>query len=441
MTSLIGDGGNQALGGGGLLGRGVSAFRPDNVAPIALVSLVGIMIFPLPSVVLDLLLAISIGLSLVVFILTLNIERPLDLSAFPSILLVLTLLRLSLNIASTRLILSKGHEGPGAVSQVITAFSDFVVGGNYLIGVIIFLILVIINFVVITKGSGRIAEVSARFMLDAMPGKQMSIDADLSAGLISEADARQRREDVQNESAFFGAMDGASKFVKGDAIAGIVITVINIIGGLLVGVAQNDLTFGDAATTYTELTIGDGLAAQLPSLLLSVAAGILVSRAADQDSLGNTLAKQIFGNSKVLAMAAVFLAVTGLIPGMPTFAFGILGLGLGTVAYFGRGEKVVKQEPTEPPLSRSEEERAEIEQSLPVDLLEVEVGYELVPLVDEALEGSILTRISAIRKQIATDLGVVVPPIHMRDNLQLRPGEYSFLLSGAELGRGELRVR
>ena len=415
----------------------------DNAFAGAMVGIVAIMILPLPTFLMDLFLAMSISLSMIVFILALNIDKPLQLSSFPAMLLVLTLMRLGLNIASTRLILSKGDQGADAVIKVIKSFGDFVVGGNFVIGIIVFLILVIINFVVVTKGTGRIAEVSARFTLDAMPGKQMAIDADLAAGAITEVEARARREELQTESNFFGAMDGAAKFVKGDAIAGLIITAVNIIGGLIIGTVQQDMSAGEAAMTYTQLTVGDGLASQVPSLLTSVASGIIVTRTTTPGPLGNTVAKEIFQSKRPLYLSSVFLIGLGIVPGMPHIPFFVLGGILAAVAY--NTKETLDPESEDAPEAgdtrdTAEREREELETLLPVDLLEIEVGYELVPMVDANRDGALLKRISGIRKQIATELGLVVPPIHMRDNLQLRPGEYRVMLSGSEVGRGELDV-
>jgi flagellar biosynthesis protein FlhA len=415
----------------------------DNLFAGAMVAVIAVMIVPLPSFIMDLLLSFSISAAMVVFILSLNIEKPLDLSSFPSILLVLTLVRLSLNVASTRLILSKGDQGADNVSRVIKSFGEFVVGGNYVLGIIIFLILVLINFVVITKGSGRIAEVSARFTLDAMPGKQMAIDAELAAGALTEAEAKQRREDIQTEANFFGAMDGAAKFVRGDAIAGLVITAINIIGGLIIGTMQQDMDVGEAAKTYTMLTVGDGLASQLPSLLTSVASGVIVTRTSTPGALGDTVMDQVLGPKRPLVLSAVFLGALGVVPGMPHLPFLLLAAGM---AYMGlksddpATEEEELEEQQEAHSSKTEREREELESLLPVDLLEVEVGYELVPLVDGNRDGALLGRINGIRKQLAQDLGVVVPPIHMRDNLQLRPGEYRVMLCGNNIGSGVLQV-
>ena len=419
--------------------RGVS-FKETSFIMVLMMT-VGIMLLPLPTTMMDLLLAFSISISLILLILSVNVEHPLQLSSFPSILLIGALLRLALNIASTRLILSKGDQGPDAVSRVIAAFADLVVGGNVVLGVIIFAILVTINFVVITKGSGRIAEVAARFTLDAMPGKQMSIDADLAAGLIKEEEAKERRKNLQLEANFFGAMDGASKFVRGDAIAGLIIVAVNIIGGLVIGTAQKDLSLGDAAEIYTMLTIGDGLVSQVPALLTSVAAGIITTRITSETSLGTEVSGQLFASKRAMFIAAGTLGSLGAVPGMPTMPF----FALASILAFG-ASRVKEEEPeepvsTEPELSTSEKDRQELEENLSMDLLEMEVGYELVPLVDMSNDGMLLKRISGIRKQIANDLGVIVQPIHMRDNLMLKPAEYRVMLSGQEIARGEIRPR
>ena len=417
-----------------------SIFGVEGLFAGSMVGLLGIMIFPIPPMLLDMLLGVSISLSLVVYLLSMNVQRALDLSSFPSILLILTLMRLSLNVASTRLILTKGDQGPDAVSSVISAFGNFVVGGNYLVGIIVFLILVIVNFVVITKGSGRIAEVAARFTLDGMPGKQMAIDADLASGLIGEVDAKTRRAEVEQESTFYGAMDGAAKFVRGDAIAGLVITAINIVAGLIIGMVQQDLSAAEAAEIYTTLTVGDGLVSQIPSLLTSSAAGLIVTRTASKGGLGETLSKQLFGLRRPTVLASGMLGFMAFVPGMPTLVFLGISAGLAAIAIKVGGEVDEPEEEAVEVLSKPEAERQALERLLPMDLLEIEVGYELVSLVDTERDGSLLRRITGVRRQIAQELGVIVPPIHMRDNLRLRPGEYRFLLSGNELGRGELRV-
>ncbi|MFH1130324.1 MAG: flagellar biosynthesis protein FlhA [Pseudomonadota bacterium] len=412
----------------------------DVVLSAGMLSIVAVMIIPLPRMIMDFSLSISICLGLVTFIVEVYLKEPLEFSVFPSLIVVATLLRLALNIASTRLILSHGSEGPAAAGAVIQAFGQFVVGGDYAVGLIIFLILVVINFVVITKGAGRVAEVAARFTLDAMPGKQMSIDADLNAGLITEKEARRRRDRIQNEADFNGSMDGASKFVRGDAVAGLVITAINVIAGIGIGTLKHDMSLSEAAQTFTILTVGDGLVTQIPALLISTAAGIVVTRAADDKDLGTTLVRQLIRYRRPSGIAAIFLGGLGLVPGMPHFTFLVLAGCAGAAALFapkedtdgkGEGELEVKKEETEQDM---------MEQLLPIDLLELEIGYELVALVDGAKDGNLLSRISGIRRQFVTDLGVIVPPVHVRDNLTLKPSEYRVMLSGSEIGRGEVLV-
>jgi len=403
---------------------------------VGVIGVLIIMIIPLPTFVLDLLLSFNITISIVILLVSMYVLRPLDLSVFPSILLTVTLLRLSLNVASTRLILLRGNEGTAAAGQVIKAFGTFVVGGNYFVGLIVFFVLTLINFIVITKGATRIAEVAARFTLDAMPGKQMSIDADLNAGLITEADARRRRADTEREADFYGAMDGASKFVRGDAIAGVVIIVINIVGGLIIGVLQKGMDIGDAACTYTLLTIGDGLVTQVPALIVSTAAGMLVTRSTASSNLGAELTSQLFVQPKAIATASVMLFIFGLIPGMPKVSFMIISLISGVLAYnlfkFKRKAEEVKEEvPAVAP-------KEAVERLLALDLMELEVGYGLIPLVDAGQGGELLQRIKSLRKQLALDMGFIIPAIHIRDNLQLKPNEYSFLLKGVEIAKGEL---
>jgi len=403
---------------------------------IGVIGVLVIMIVPLPTFLLDLLLSFNITISIVILLMSMYVLRPLDLSSFPSILLTVTLLRLSLNVASTRLILLRGNEGTAAAGQVIKAFGTFVVGGNYLVGLIVFFVLTLINFVVITKGATRIAEVAARFTLDAMPGKQMSIDADLNAGLITEADARRRRADTEKEADFYGAMDGASKFVRGDAIAGIVIILINIVGGLIIGVLQKGMDVGDAARTYTLLTIGDGLVTQVPALIVSTAAGMLVTRSTASSNLGADLTGQLLVQPKAIATASIMLFIFGLIPGMPKVSFMIISLLSGFLAYnlfkLVKKKEAIKEEA--PVVSAKEP----VERLLALDLMELEVGYGLIPLVDAAQGGELLQRIKSLRKQLALDMGFIIPAIHIRDNLQLKPNEYSFLLKGVEIARGEL---
>jgi flagellar biosynthesis protein FlhA len=405
--------------------------------PVVLVGIVLLMVVPLPAFILDLLLAVSIALSLSLLLVSIHLEKPLDLSVFPTIVLFGTLLRLALNVASTRLILLHGSEGPGSAGAIIHAFGEFAVGGNYIVGTTVFVLLIVINFVVITKGAGRVAEVSARFTLDAMPGKQMSIDADLSAGAITQEQARSRRKEVEQEADFFGAMDGASKFVRGDAIAGLLMTAINVIVGFIVGVAQNDMSLGDAASTYTLLTVGDGLASQIPALLMSTAAGVVVTRSSSTGGLSETLIKQLGRSSHALYGTAGLLGVAGLLPGMPLIPFAILA---GLLAWAGRtAQLAVPTQATEGAVSRpAPTERELIEDQLPVELLALEVGYELVPLVESG--GALLERIGAIRKNLALELGIIIPAVHVRDNLRLSAGQYRLLLSGNLVGGGVLKI-
>ena len=405
---------------------------------LGLVGIVLMLVIPLPPMLLDVLLTFSITIGLLVFLLAVNFGDPAEFSSFPSVLLVSTMLRLSLNIASTRLILLRGHEGPEAAGNVIHAFGAFVVGGSYIVGVIVFVILVIINFKVITAGAGRIAEVAARFTLDAMPGKQMAIDNDLANGHISEVEARKRRTAVSDEADFYGAMDGANKFVKGDAVAGLIITAINILGGIIIGVAQQGMTFGDAAETYTILTVGDGLVAQIPALLTSMAAGLIASRTATGEDLGTTLVRQLLGRPEPLIVAGIALGGIALAPGMPTFVF--LGLSGACFAAARRAKRLAAQPKPEAGDSKpTSEEEAPLHDLLDVKLLSLEVGFDLVPLVDRNRGGDLLKRIAAVRRQLVPELGMVMPPIHVRDNLRLPSGDYRLLLSGQTIGEGNLR--
>jgi len=416
--------------------------RLASILPIALVGIVLLMVVPLPAIILDLLLAVSIALSVALLLVSIHLEKPLDLSSFPTILLFTTLLRLALNVASTRLILLNGPNGTDAAGDVIRSFGEFIVGGNYLVGAAVFLLLVIINFVVITKGAGRVAEVSARFTLDALPGKQMSIDADLASGILTQAQAKKRRREIEREADFFGAMDGASKFVRGDAIAGLLMTSINIVVGFIVGVVQMDMSAGEAAGTFTVLTVGDGLASQIPALLVSTAAGVVVTRAAAGAALGPTLLKQLGSNRSALYSAAAIIGFVGVLPGMPALPFLALAAGLGAAA---RAVKPEVEEPEEgapaqtPEQDAQKTDREEIREMLPLDRLELEVGFDLVPLVDADQGGDLVERIGAIRRNLATELGLIVPSIHIRDNLQLRSTTYRLLLSGNEVGSGDVR--
>jgi flagellar biosynthesis protein FlhA len=414
----------------------------DVFLAVAIVGIIVFMVIPLPTVLLDILLSFNITFCLTIVLVATYIMKPLELSSFPSIILLATLFRLSLNIASTRMILLHGNEGTMAAGKVIKAFGGFVVGGNYVVGAIIFLILVIINFVVITKGAGRIAEVAARFTLDAMPGKQMSIDADLNAGLIDENEARARRTIISQEADFYGAMDGASKFVRGDAIAGVIITLINIVGGLAIGVLQNDMSFSHAAQNYTLMTVGDGLVTQIPALIMSTAAGIVVSRAGSNSALGRQIVSQILLQPRAIGIASAVLLGFGLIPGLPTLPFMILSAMAGTVAYLvsqSRKTGLVEEE-----AKKMLEEKAKPPERLaalpPLDILALEVGYGLIPLVDAEQDGTLLDRIKSIRRQIAQDIGIIVPSLHIQDNMQLKPAEYSILLKGNEIARGELML-
>ncbi len=424
-----------------------SGFRKETADIIMVVGVIGIlmtMILPVPPVLLDLLLAMNIALAIIVLITTMYSLNPLDFSIFPPMLLLLTLFRLSVNVASTRLILLRGGEGAGAAGSVIMAFGNFVVGGNYVVGLVIFIILVIVNFKVITAGSGRIAEVAARFTLDAMPGKQMAIDADLNAGLIDELEAKERRSEIAKEAEFYGAMDGASKFVKGDAVAGIIITAINITGGFIIGVFQQDMTMIDAAGTYTLLTIGDGLVSQIPALIISTAAGILVSRSGTGQRMGEEFAKHILQSDVPIYIGSVIVFMFGFVPGLPAFPFMTLGIGLAASVYYF-GESLEDEEAAITAQDGTGEGEVEsgpedVEHLLSLDNMELEVGYGLIPLVDKGQEGALLGRIRAIRRQFAGELGVVVPPIHIRDNLKLKPSEYRLLIKGLDVAGGELMV-
>ncbi len=407
------------------------------LVPLVLVGIVLLMLVPLPPFFNDLLLAGSIALSLSLLLVALYLERPLDLSVFPTLVLFGTLLRLSLNVASTRLILLHGSEGASAAGEIIRSFGEFVVGGNYLVGATVFVLLIVINFVVITKGAGRVAEVSARFTLDAMPGKQMSIDADLAAGAITQDQARQRRKDVEHEADFFGAMDGASKFVRGDAIAGLLMTGINIVVGFLVGVLQNGMEPARAASTYTILTVGDGLASQIPALLMSTAAGVVVTRASAGGSISSTLLSQLGRSSTPLYTTAALVGMVGLVPGMPLIPFAALGALLVFAARAADGAAAKAAEP-EADVPSKPSEREQLEGALHVDLLALEVGFDLVSLVEGG--GALLERIGAIRKNLAAELGIIIPPVQIRDNLRLRPGQYRLLLADDSIAKGELRV-
>jgi len=422
--------------------RSLARGNKDVLLPIGMVAILIIMVLPVRPFMMDMLLTLSIASGLLILMVALYTLRPLDFSAFPSLLLIVTLFRLSLNVASTRLILLHGHEGSDAAGSVIEAFGKFVVGGNYVVGMIVFTILVIINFVVITKGAGRVAEVSARFTLDAMPGKQMSIDADLNAGLINEDQARQRRRTIEQEADFYGAMDGASKFVRGDAIAGIIITIVNIVGGLVIGVMQHGMEVANAAQNYTLLTIGDGLVAQIPALIVSTAAGIVVTRASTDKTLSETLQMQLTVEPRSMGVASGILIFFSLIPGMPTLPFLIMGSGVGYLAYaLGASRKeaqVQAVKKAEIAQAAVPIEPEKVESLLPLDILALEVGYGLISLIDPEQNGDLLERVKSIRRQFALDMGFVVPPLHIRDNLDLKPGGYSVLIRGNQVASGEL---
>lgn len=426
------------------LNQNLSHFNSTALAaPLLILMVLSMMVLPLPPFVLDLFFTFNIAISILVLMVAVNTQKTLDFSSFPSVLLITTLLRLSLNVASTRIVLMEGHNGGDAAGKVIEAFGQFLVGGNYTIGIVVFAILTVINFVVITKGAGRVAEVSARFTLDAMPGKQMAIDADLNAGLIGEDEARKRRAAIAQESEFFGSMDGASKFVRGDAIAGIIIVLINIIGGLIVGVAQHGMSLGEAGSVYTLLTIGDGLVAQIPGLIISIAAGMVVTRVSDERNVGQQVYSQVFTNPRTLAITAGIIGALGIIPGMPNMVFLLIASGIGTLAW-----KLAKSRvpiPVEAPVQVAAPRPREAQEASwadvqAMDVLGLEVGYRLIPLVDKAQNGELLRRIRGIRKKFAQDVGFLVSPVHIRDNLELKPNTYRILLKGVSLGEGEAFV-
>ena len=431
-------------------------------------AIMAIIIVPLPSALLDLLLAVVIALSVLILLISLYIPKPTDLTTFPTLLLIITLFRLALNIATTRMILSHGHEGPEAVSDIVTSFGNFVVGGNLVIGVIVFSILVLINFMVITKGSGRVAEVAARFTLDAMPGKQMAIDADLNSGLIDESEAKRRRAEILQDANFYGAMDGSSKFIKGDAVAGIIITLINIIGGFLIGIFQFDLDVGSSANTYTILTIGDGLVSQIPALIISTAAGIMITRGSS-DTGGNFAEgsiNQLMGNARIMIIVGFIMLLFAAVPGLPTLSMGFIGLvfaGLGYALYkYERGELVLTSAPAvakkgspagaggtplgeggTPAAPRrktneeiAKEEEAALEDILKIEMLELTLGYQLIRLADSTQGGDLLERIRSMRRKIASDFGFLMPQVRIRDNLHLKPTQYEILLKGVNIGDG-----
>ena len=409
-------------------------------APLIIVLLLAMMILPLPAIILDVLFSFNIAISILVLLIGLQTTKALDFIAFPTVLLMTTMLRLSLNVASTRVVLTEGHAGPDAAGKVIEAFGHFLIGGNYTVGIVVFVILTIINFTVVTKGAGRIAEVGARFTLDAMPGKQMAIDADLNAGLIGEDEARRRRKEISQESEFYGAMDGASKYVRGDAVAGIMVIIINIVGGLVVGVVQHDMAFADAVKNYTLLAIGDGLVAQIPSLIISIAAGFVVSRVANNEDISGQLVTQLFSNPKVVYITAGIISGMGAIPGMPHLAFMILAAVLSGLAYLiGEQKKLGEAQPVveDRPEIVTETEEASWDDVTPVDVVGLEVGYRLIPLVDNSQGGDLLKRIKGLRKKFAQEVGFLAPTVHIRDNLELKPSHYRITLKGVEIANGE----
>jgi len=408
-------------------------------APLFILMVLAMMVLPLPPVVLDLLFTFNIAVALMVVMVAAQMVRPLDFAAFPTVLLITTLLRLSLNVASTRVVLLEGHTSPDAAGKVIESFGHFLIGGNFAVGLIVFAILVVINFIVVTKGAERIAEVGARFTLDAMPGKQMAIDADLSAGLIDEKEAKRRRSEVANEAEFFGSMDGASKFVRGDAIAGLLILVINVIGGFLIGVISHDMSAGEAASRYVLLAVGDALVAQIPGLLISVAAAMVVSRVGKDDDIATQIRSQVFSSPKALAITAGIVALLGVIPGMPNAVFLVIAGCLAALAWWV--DKSAKTAAAAPPPPPAEAQAANAEASWddlqPVDTLGLEVGYRLIALVDKQRQGDLLSRIKGVRKKFAQEVGFLPPAVHIRDNLELKPSVYRVLLRGAVVGEGE----
>lgn len=410
--------------------------------PLLLLVMLAMLVLPLPPLMLDGLFSFNISLSLIVLLASVYISRPLDFAVFPTVLLLATLLRLTLNVASTRIVLLEGHTGTDAAGQVIRAFGDFVVGGNYAVGLVVFAVLVIINFVVVTKGAGRVSEVSARFTLDAMPGKQMAIDADLNAGLVDQNEARRRRSEISQEADFYGAMDGASKFVRGDAIAGILIVFINMLGGFAIGMLQHGMDFADAVRNYTLLTIGDGLVAQIPSLVLSTAAAITVTRVSAAQDMGQQIITQLFGHPKALAVTGGVLGLMGLVPGMPNVAFltiaGICGGAAYMIAQRQQLAAAPAQAAPDAPVPPSENRELDWDDVTPVDAIGLEVGYRLVPLVDKNQGGQLMTRIKGVRKKLSQELGFLVAPVHIRDNLSLPPNGYRISLMGATVGEANI---
>ena len=431
--------------GADVLGSFKGMARRGVGAPIMMLVMLGMLMLPMPPFILDILFSFNIALSLVIVLAVVYVMRPLEFASFPTVVLMSTLLRLALNIASTRVVLLHGHDGPGAAGKVIEAFGKFVIGGNFAVGLVVFAIIVVINFVVITKGATRVSEVTARFTLDAMPGKQMAIDADLNAGLLTQEQARERRQEVREEADFYGSMDGASKFVRGDATAGILILFINIIGGFFVGVMQHGLSAAESARTYTLLTIGDGLVAQVPALMLSIAAAIIVTRVSKSQDMGKQVVGQLFGQPRVLAVAAVVLGVMGVIPGMPNLAFLLLGSACGGVAWllYKRERETrakLSEAVVEAPAAAAPAERVELgwEDVASVDPLGLEVGYRLIPLVDVHQGGELMGRIKSVRRKLSQELGFLVPAVHIRDNLDLGPNTYRITLMGVPMGEAEV---
>lgn len=408
-------------------------------APLLVLMMLSMMVIPIPTIGLDLLFTFNIALSLIVLLVSVYTNRPLEFSAFPTVLLITTMLRLSLNIASTRVVLLEGHTGTASAGQVIESFGDFVIGGNYAVGLVVFAILVIINFVVVTKGAGRVSEVSARFVLDAMPGKQMAIDADLNAGILDQDQAKVRREEISLEADFYGSMDGASKFVKGDAVAGMLILIINIVGGLAVGMGQHDLSFSEASRNYTLLTIGDGLVAQIPSLLLSMATAIIVTRVSTSEDMGEQISMQLFKDPKALTITAILISALGMVPGMPNLVFLMLGGCLGAFSWhLQKRTDVVEEESPSTTGTDIKETELSWDDVKPTDMLELEVGFGLIPLVDPAQNGTLPDRIKALRRKLTEQLGFLIHSVHIRDNLDLAPNRYRIRLFGVTEGEGDI---
>ena len=427
--------GNDFLTRLSAFGKGIP--RDGLAAPLFLLAVLGMMVVPLSPVVLDVLFTFNIALSLVVLLAVMYVMRPLEFSAFPTVLLLATLLRLALNVASSRVILMHGHEGEASAGKVIEAFGHFVIGGNYAVGFIVFIILTIINFMVVTKGAERVSEVGARFVLDAMPGRQMAIDADLNAGLLTREEAKARREEVRSEADFYGSMDGASKFIRGDAVAGILILAINIVGGLIVGVAQHDLPFGEALKNYTLLTIGDGLVAQVPSLLMATAVAMLVTRSSRASDMSGAVLGQVFNQPRVLLVTAAVLGLIGVIPGMPNLVFLMLAGACAGGAYLLQ-QRSQQQAAAPPPPAPPTPQELGWDDVRPEDPLGLEVGYRLIPLVDAKQGGELMARIKGVRKKLTQELGFLVAPVHIRDNLELLPGGYRLLLAGVPVAQGQV---